>query len=86
MNEIIKYIDGKIVMRFVESSLMISKKEINYSYVIEDIDKITALPLSVRELYKTWSRFSNYDGTNPTLTYSSKNGSCEYRFINWYWD
>lgn len=86
MNEIIVYKDGKIVMRFVESSFMISREQFDYSYVIEDIDKINILPLSVRELYKTWHKFSTCDGTNPTLTYRSKEGPYEYKFINWYWD
>lgn len=82
MNEIIVTSESGSCVRYVESPQMICGDR--FAFLFVDIDEVSSLPLSIRQIFKVWSKFSNSDGLNGTLTYRS--GGFLYKFINHYWD
>lgn len=72
--------NGKILYTLYECSMMGSSYE--RWYLIKDRFKI--LPKLINIAYTIWSKKSNIDGDNESMTITLNN--ITYRFINHYWD
>lgn len=81
MNSIYVYDEnGKLLYSLYECSFMVSSEE--RWYYIKDRFKI--LPKLINIAYTIWSKKSNLDGDNESMTISLN--KITYCFINHYWD
>ena len=72
--------NGNTLYTLYECSVMGSSRE--RWYLIKDRFKL--LPKLINIAYTIWSKKSNFDGDNETMTIKLNN--ITYRFINHYWD